>query len=194
MQRIDPNRGWQAVAERQARTEDPRHRAMLQALLQHMRAEMAMDLDGMLVGLAPEPEYHMWQAGRDSGPKGMAAITEYYRNLLAVRRGVLEYAIDRFVVDDDTIVTEGVIRAYQPGRVAREFGFDVPELDATYLVTYRALILWPFDEAGLLLGEDGYGTWDPSDAELVPGDELPEVYVALFSDAERPSVGIPVPA
>ena len=70
----------------------------------------------------------------------------------------------------------------------------MPELDATYLVTYRALILWPFDEAGQLLGEDGYGTWDPSDAELIPGDELPAAYVALFAESERPSVGIPVPA
>ena len=171
---IDQNKGWQAVAERLGRTDDVRHRAMLQVLVDHMRAEMDLDLDGMLGGLVPRPEYHTWSAGRDSGPKSLDGVREYYRKLLEVRRGVLEYAIDRIVVDDDTVVTEGVIRAYQPGRAAREFGFDVPDVDATYLVAYRALILWPFDREGRLIGEDGYGTWSPDDFERVPSAELPD--------------------
>src|SRR6478752_6068715 len=105
---IDQNKGWKAVAERQGRTDDVRHRAMLQVLVDHMRAEMDLDLDGMLGGLVPTPEYHTWSAGRDSGPKSLDGVREYYRKLLEVRRGVLEYAIDRIVVDDDTVVTEGV--------------------------------------------------------------------------------------
>lgn len=190
MGRIDPNAGWRGVDERLARTVDPRQRKMLEVLIGHMRAEMVGDLGGMMAGLVSEPKYHMWGSGRDTGPKGYDAIERYYTDLLAVRRGVLEYAIDRIVMDDEAVVTEGTIRAYQPGRVARDFGFAVDQLDATYLVTYRALIVWPFDAAGDLVGEDGYGAWDPRDFELVRSEDLPEEYVALFRPSEFAEVGI----
>jgi hypothetical protein len=190
MGRIDPNSGWKAVDERLQRTENPRHRAMLGVLIHHMQSEMVGDLDGMMDGLCAEPKYHMWGSGRDTGPKGYDDIKHYYTDLLAARRGVLEYTIDRIVMDDDAIVTEGTIRAYQAGAVATAFGFDVPRTDATYLVTYRALIVWPFDEQGDLIGEDGYGAWDARDFEAIDSDELPEEYKALFAEHEYASVGI----
>ena len=187
---IDQNLGWRAAAERAERADSPRRRRMLEVLAGHMRTEMESDLPGMLADLAPEPAYHLWAAGRDSGPKGRPAIERYYTDLLAARRGVLEYAIERFVIDDDTVVTEGVIRAYQPGRAAHAFGFDVPDLDATYLVSYRALILWPFDEEVRMLGEDGYATWDPSDFVRVRSEDLPPAYTSQFTAQEYASVGI----
>jgi len=187
---IDPNKGWQAVDARLQRTENPRHRKMLGVLVQHMRAEMVGDLEGMLEGLVTAPRYHMWGSGRDTGPKGYAAIRQYYTDLLAARRGVLEYEIERIVMDDDAIVTEGTIRAFQSGEIATAFGFDVPRSNATYLVTYRALIVWPFDEHADLIGEDGYGAWDPADIVEVDPADLPPEYVALFEPAEYASVGI----
>jgi hypothetical protein len=190
MGQIDPSSGWRAVDARLQRTENPRHRKMLEVLIGHMKAEMIGDLDGMMAGLVQSPSYHMWGSGRDTGPKGYDSILQYYTDLLAVRRGVLEYAIERIVLDDEAVVTEGTIRAYQPGRVARDFGFTVDELDATYLVIYRALIVWPFDEAGDLIGEDGYGAWDARDAELVRGEDLPREYVDLFQRSEYAEVGI----
>src|SRR5699024_7038827 len=132
---FDPNKGWQAVDARLQRTENPRHRRMLGVLVQHMRAELVGDLDGMLQGVVREPKYHMWGTGRDTGPKGFESIKQYYVDLLAARRGVLEYDIERIVMDDDAIVTEGTIRAYQSGEIATAFGFAVPRTDATYLVS-----------------------------------------------------------
>jgi hypothetical protein len=132
----------------------------------------------------------MWAKGNDYGPKGYAAVKGYYTELVASRRGVLEYVLDRIIVDDDTVVTEGVINAYQPGRAARQFGFNVDEVDATYLVSYRAVILWPFDPSGLLLGEDGYASFDPDAAVAIASDELPDAYVNLFDPSEYATVGI----
>ena len=190
MAQIDPNLGWKAVDARLQRTENPRHRRMLSVLVGHMKAEMVGDLEGMLAGLVEKPKYHMWGTGRDTGPKGFNAIRQYYVDLLAARRGVLEYAIDRIILDDDAVMTEGTIRAYQPGAVARDFGFAVDRTDLTYLVTYRALIVWPFDEDGDLIGEDGYGAWDPADAVPVASADLPDEYVRLFDESEYPLVGI----
>jgi hypothetical protein len=187
---IDPTAGRRAVDERLAKTENPRHRSMLQALSGHLRAEAEGSLDGLMDSLVEKPEYHMYAKGHDYGPKGYDAVKTYYAQLIAARRGVLEYVLDRIVLDDDCVVTEGLINAYQPGRAAKEFGFNVTELDATYLVSYRAVIMWPFDEAGLLLGEDGYASFDPDSAVMVPSDELPDVYVDQFEPAEYATVGI----
>lgn len=169
--------GAERVAERLARTTDPRQRAMLEVVRDHMAAEARLDLGGLLDGQVDEPRYHIWGSGRDTGPKGRDAIVRYYSDLVAARRGILEYDIERIVVDGETIVTEGFIRAFQNGPVARDFGFDVDDLDATYLVRYRALVLWPFDAEGRLLGEDGYGGVDPADAERVDLASLPAEYV-----------------
>ncbi len=156
---------------------------MLEIIVGHMKAEAELRLDGLLEGLVDEPRYHFWGSGRDTGPKGLDAITTYYQALVDAKRGVLEYAIERIVVDDDTVVTEGFIRAYQPGRVAKDFGYDIDDVEAHYLVRYRALVIWPFDADGRLIGEDGYGGVDPTDFERVERADLPEQYVAQFDPA-----------
>ena len=190
MEHIDPSMGWRLVTARLERTENSRHRMMLDVVITHLKAEASLHLEGLLVGLAETPEYHMWGSGRDTGPKGLPAIRQYYTELVEARRGVLEYAIERIVVDDDCVVTEGFIRAYQTGAVARAFGYDVPKLDATYLVSYRALVLWPFNQEGELVGEDGYGAVDATAFHEVKGGEIPNVFIGLFDESEYAQVGI----
>lgn len=182
---IDRNLGATRIAARLERTTSERQRAMLEVVRKHMDAEARLDLDGLLEGQIDEPRYHIWGSGRDTGPKGKHAVLQYYSDLVAARRGILEYDIGRIVVDDDAVVTEGDIRAYQPGEVARDFGYNVDDLDATYLVRYRALVIWPFDADGRMLGEDGYGAVHPDDALLVDPADLPGDYVDLVAATAR---------
>lgn len=175
--------GAQAIEVRLARTTDQRQRGMLEVLGEHIRAEASLDLDGLMGTLVEEPGYHLWGSGRDTGPKGRAEVVAYYSSLVTSKRGVLEYDIERIVMDDATIVTEGFIRAFQPGDVAKAFGYEVDDVDAHYLVRYRALVIWPFDADGRkLLGEDGYAGIDPTDFEQVDFAELPEEYTSQFGD------------
>jgi hypothetical protein len=178
---IDQSMAWRTVADRLAQTGNPRHRKMLQTLVDHLRAEEHLSLVELMATLVPEPDYHLWKQGADYGPKGAAAVRSYYSELVESKRGVLEYAIERIVVDDDNVVTEGTIRAYQQGAIARGFGFNVPDIDETYLVPYRAVIFWPFNLAGQMLGEDGYSTFDPDGARRVALEDLPEAYLAQFA-------------
>jgi len=178
---VDQSLSWRTVHERMARTDNPRHRRMLQTLADHLRAEEHQSLDELMATLVPEPQYHLWKTGADYGPKGAAGVRSFYTELVESKRGILEYAIERIVVDDDNIVTEGTIRAYQAGAIARGFGFNVPDVDATYLVPYRAVILWPFNAAGEMLGEDGYSTFDPDSAERIEPEDLPPAYLAQFA-------------
>jgi hypothetical protein len=187
---IDPTAGRRAVETRLATTTNPRHRQMLGQLVAHLSAEADGSLDGLMDSLVEEPQYRMWANGADYGPKGYDAVRAYYAQLVAARRGVLEYMIERIVVDDEAVVTEGFINAYQPGPAARDFGFNVKRIDATYRVAYRAILVWPFDTEGRLLGEEGYATFNPDSAVLVAPDDLPEVYVNQFDPSEYATVGI----
>ena len=181
---IDPSLGWRTVQDRLDRTTESRHRGMLKTVVSHMKAEAKLELEGLLNGQVAEPEYHLWGSGIDTGPKGGDAVRAYYTALVDAKRGILEYAIVRIVVDDDAIVTEGFIRAYQAASVARDFGYDIDGDEGTYLVRYRALVIWPFDADGLMLGEDGYAGIDPADAKRVPRDELPASYLEQFEESE----------
>jgi hypothetical protein len=67
-----------------------------------------------------------------------------------------EFDMDRIVVDDDTIVTEGYMRAIYYGADAARRGFPVDDQDGFYLLTLRMLIVWPFDAEGFITGEETY--------------------------------------
>jgi hypothetical protein len=158
MEIVDRGLSARRVQERLDRTEDPRERAMLTTVREHLQAEADVDVDRLVSTLSDQPNYHLWNAGRDIGP-------------------------DDFVVDHDTVVTEGWIRALNLGAVARARGWVVDEDDATYLVTQRVVIFWPFDAEGRMTGEDGYANFDPHGARKLADDELPDAYRELFAGA-----------
>jgi hypothetical protein len=190
MTTIDRHAGRTGLEARLATATNPRHSIMLQTVADHLGAEAEGSVEGLLKTLVDEPQYKFWINGADRGPKGQAAVTAYYEALVAARRAYLEYAIDRIMVDDDVVLTEGYITAYQPGRAAQSFGFNVDEINATYLVVYRSIILWPFTADAKMIGEEGYHTFNPDSAVLVPAEELPEDYINRFEPSEYAAAGI----
>jgi hypothetical protein len=166
---VDQGLSARRVQERVAQTDDPRQRAMLTTLLEHLRAEADVQVDRLVATLSDHPNYHLWQDGRDVGPVGMEAV---------------EFDIERIVVDHDTVVTEGWIHAVNLGAVARARGWVVDDDRATYLVSQRVVIFWPFDAEGQMTGEDGYANFDPLGARKLAEDEWPEAYRQLFVGAD----------
>lgn len=181
-QRIDPTSGYRAVDERLARTTNPRHRAVLQVLRDHLYAECTKDFPLLLSTLADEPKYRFWidSAGFGDGPKGTAAVTSHYENLYAENRHVCDFRIDRIVVDDDCVVTEGWFDQVFPGAVLASRGAAIDDRDAVYALRMHLLILWPFDAEGRLTGEDSYANGAMYDAakirKLAPEEIPPEFY------------------
>jgi len=180
---IDQHAAATAVEDRLSRTTDPRQRAMLETVAEHLRAEAVGDVDRLLATLVDDPVYHLWSEGHDVGPRGVEGVLGYYSDLVAARRQILEFAIERIVVDADTVVTEGWIRAINLGSVARARGWIVDDDQASYLVTQRVVIFWPFDREGRMLGEDGYANFDPSAVRRLADAELPDAYRQLFAGA-----------
>jgi hypothetical protein len=180
---IDQDKGWKAVEARLDATTDPRHRLLLTNLRDHLLAEATADFDKLLGTLAADPEYHFWIDGNGfgGGPKGLPAVTSHYKNLYVERRHVLEYDIERIVVDDATIVTEGWFRQVYPGRVLLDRGADVDDPDGAYLVSVRLVLFWPYDGDGRLVGEDSYANGAMFSAECIRELEPSEVPAAFFA-------------
>lgn len=154
---IDPTLTWRAVEARLARESDPRRRRLLENLLEHMHAEAAGDLDRLLATLAPDPQYHQWGAvPGDAGPKGPAAVAEFYRAFIASGATNLEYDVERLVVDDDCIATDGIMRIVYPGEALRAAGRPVDDADGFYLYETRMAVFYPYDDQGRMVGEDTY--------------------------------------
>ncbi|CAM3273342.1 hypothetical protein BST27_25550 [Mycobacterium intermedium] len=154
---IDPSKTSRLIEERIAKTTNPRHLLMLKRLLDHTVGERTRDLDLVMSTLSPDPRYIAWGAPPDLSPVGRHAVRDFYAKTI-VEGGLwcLEMEMDRIVVDDDTIVTEGFIRSVYHGADAARRGFPVDDQDGFYLVTLRMLVVWPFDADGFILGEETY--------------------------------------
>jgi hypothetical protein len=154
---IDPTKTYRLIEQRIAKTTNPRHLLMLNRLLQHSMGEAKLDLDLVMSTLAANPRYIAWGAPEDMSPVGREAVQAFYEATI-VKGGqfFLELDMDRIVVDDDTIVTEGYLRSIYYGADAAQRGFPVDDPAAFYLLTLRMLIVWPFDSEGFIIGEETY--------------------------------------
>ncbi len=152
---IDQHRTWKKVEERLAVETDPILRRNLETLLQHMKAEAALDMDRLMATVSENAKYQNFGSG-GTGPVGKAAVQKFYEDFAASGAEKLHHDLDRLVVDKHCILTEGVMRMAYPGRTLRAMGIDVDDPDADYLYESRMAILWPLDDDGLFIGEDSY--------------------------------------
>jgi hypothetical protein len=154
---IDQSKTTRLIEQRIAKTTNPRHLLMLNRLLQHATGEATLDLDLVMSTLTADPRYIAWGAPADMSPVGRQAVQTFYEETI-VNGGqfYLEFDMDRIVVDDDTIVTEGNYRSVYYGADAARRGFPVDDPEAFYLLSLRMLIVWPFDAEGFIKGEETY--------------------------------------
>jgi len=179
--KLDPTKGYRAVEDRLDRTKDPRRRAILACLRDHLLAEANGDFDLLLSTLAATPQYHFWVdgSGFGAGPRGLAAVRAHYEQLFDEGRSVCEYDIERIVVDDDVIATEGWFDQIFPGHVLRKRGAAIDDPAAVYAHRMRLLLIWPFDANARLLGEDSYANgamYLPENIRKLSASEIPSVY------------------
>ncbi len=153
---IEHTRTWAAVEERLASESDPVLIQRLGMLLAHMKSEAAGNLDGLLETLAEDPSYHAYGAPPEASPTGKAEVRRFYEDFIASGATRLAFEVERLVVDRHCILTEGVMRMAYPGSTLAARGIAVDDDAAYYLFQARMATLWPFDEDGLILGEDTY--------------------------------------
>ena len=175
---IDPAVTWARVEERLATETDPTLLRNLETVLAHMKAEAAPDLDALMATVAENASYHAFGAPDPLySPQGKEAVRGFYTAFIASGAHRLELDVDRLVVDEDCIVTEGVMRIAYPGTIVQLLGHAVDDPDAYYLFEARMAVFWPIDEHGLVIGEDTYTGGDGfagiAQRKLAPGDIAP---------------------
>lgn len=147
-----------------AETKNERHRALLQNFREHLLAEIAADVDGIMKTQCADPQYHFYGSGvGDSGPKGGKAVRGFYENIFALGYNKLRYVPDRFIVDDRGLFHEGQMDIVFPGRALQAMGIPCDDPKANYVFSYRQAAIFHYDEAGNCTGEDTY-----SDGPLTP--------------------------
>jgi len=175
---IDRTKTFRLIEERIAKTTNPRHLLMLKRLLDHAVGEARLDLDLVMSTLVANPRYIAWGAPADLSPVGREAVRTFYEETI-VKGGqwFLELDMDRIVVDDDTIVTEGVLRSLYYGADAASRGFPVDDRDGFYLLTLRMLVVWPFDADGFITGEETYSAiTTPDFLKKIETSEVPQEF------------------
>lgn len=187
----DPSIALRPYEERLATLESPRHRTMLQTLIDHVRTVLLCDIDGVMRTMSAEPEFATWSAKGDLGRKGSDAVRAGYAGAFAKPGGPITNqvnSIERFVIDDRTIALELVETRIWPAAKAKEQGYAVPEEEGCYAVRRRCAVLIPYDDQGLIQGEINYGFgWpaDPQDFERVEEAELSPEYLDWLRNAGR---------
>jgi hypothetical protein len=126
-----------------------------------MRSEIRGELEPLMATLIDEPRYHFWGIGAESGPKGRAAVRAFYEAMIASGGNRFEFVVERIVVDEQAVVTEGSMRQLLPGSSVLAGGVEqvdgrLVDADAEYLTEYHILTVWPGDADGRIIGEDIY--------------------------------------
>lgn len=168
MKTVDSRNNWKIVDELLESETDEWRRQMLSQFKEHVQAECGSNLEALLKTMSDNPRFHIWSATEDTGPKGYEALKEFYAGLIASGSNRFEYAVERIVIGDDTLVTEGELYTPFSGQMLKQMGLDVDE-DKMYATKGRTVTFWPFErDTGRIIGEDIYSiTTDIADAEEV---------------------------
>jgi hypothetical protein len=157
---FDPDSSWLPIERRMESEKDPRRRALLEQVRNHMRSEIQGKFDELMDTLTEEPQYHLWGLEEESGPKGREAVATFYQNMFAGGGNRFHFDVRRIVVDEECVVTEGAMIQPMPGAIVAASVDSVEgepvDPEAEYLAEWQILTVWPADEAGKLIGEDIY--------------------------------------
>jgi len=187
---IDQTLTYKDIAEKLARTTNPRHKLMLERLLQHARGEVEEDLEAVLGTLGPNPVYKSSIETPGMNPTGMDDVVRFYKEqIFGKGRHCLESTKERILVSDDAIVTEGQVRSVHWGQDLIDTGTQVDDADGFYLLTYRMLIVWPYDEECRITGEESWSRRTGSDyMRKISEADLPESFVRYVAGRRRERV------
>jgi hypothetical protein len=180
---VDTDKMVRIMDAKIAATANERHRRNLETVREHMYRERLLDPEGVMGTLSPEANYKLWVDGVDLGAKGLPAIREWYvdTNIRRHRTFVIEYDLERVVVDNDVVVTEGQMNVVVDAAYVSEVLDITCDPDDIMLHSFRQIVFWPVDADSRLLGEEFYtsGSGTPKALRKLAPDEVPGDWHAL---------------
>ena len=179
---INPHHSWLPLEERAAAEENPRRKALVTAVRDHMEHEIKGRLEPLMDTLTAHPVYHFWGQAEPSVIEGRDAVRAFYSGMFATGGQQFEVVVDKVVVSDNHVITEGQVKQAYRGATLTATGINdvggapVRE-DDLFVTTAQLVTLWPGDAENKLVGEDIYfGSNAFADIRRVTRDELPPYY------------------
>ena len=180
---FDPHASWLPLRKRAAETSNPRHKKLLQEVANHMEAEINARLEPLMATLTAEPVYHFWRVGPENMVlEGYDAVAGFYSNMFATGGEQFQVVLDRIIVDDGGVITEGQVRQVYTAEALNAMG--ITEVNGTsinnhelWLSNAQLITVWPADPNAKLVGEDIYFGEDPmTTLQPIAREALPDYY------------------
>ena len=184
-----------AVEKALQQTDNPRHRYLLQVYLRHRYLESAGRWEEILEpGLTvDEPHYRFSLAGRPPFElHGKDQVGALYKHWTDTDQAVFYVSDEQVAVGDHIVMGRGISWQQTLGsEIPADAGIDA-DPEAMYLSKSAIAMIWPYDDHGLLLGEDVW-EFDPSVREYIRLDPADVLTAALARELLDPFIA-PIPA
>jgi hypothetical protein len=176
MSRLDITRQNVAVERVLERTDNPRHRYLLQSYLRHRYLESAGRWEEILEAdlTVDVPHYRFNVVGREPFSLiGKEQVGMLYGHWTATNQCIFYVEDEQVAVGDHMVVGRGIGYQQTLGSEVASAGVDI-DPEAMYLKKSQITMLWPYDNRCRLIGED---VWEFDTAEaglyrLDPADVL----------------------
>jgi hypothetical protein len=172
------------------RTENPRHRYMLQAYGRHRLLEISgRHAEIFTPQMTVEtPVYHFRVFGINQTLTGREAVEGVYAEWARTGQCIM-FPEDEQIAVADNFIASVTPAGYQqmPGTVLRALGFDVDDEAATYVYKAAEQMIWPYDDRGRLIGEDVWET-EPESAEIIKLDPADVITTAQAAELLAPLI------
>lgn len=141
---LDLKKGWDSYDELARKTDNPRHKAILEVMKDHIKWEVLGYPDKVLETVAPGGVYKFWGLGSYIELPDFDAIRGFYQGMVDDGTNVLQLDIDHLAVADWGIAAHGTWHQAFPGDKVPVVEVDDPS--AKYLVSSRLAWFFPFSE------------------------------------------------
>ncbi|MBK0392566.1 hypothetical protein [Ramlibacter algicola] len=198
MTKFDVTKRLPEVDEALARTDNPRHIAILKNYVRHANLEVSGLWEGIVAPdmMVEHPVYvfHSHQGMRRI--EGMAAVRAEYESYEKLGNTVIYHTDGHIMVDDFGFMTEYVSHRFWPGSLLRTMGDDVDDAKAMYLVSMTQMMNWPYDERARVVGERVYRGGDRKirecdPAEVITMQECRDKLLPTLPEVHSPFTGKP---
>ena len=181
MAKINPHNSWLTLEARAEQEANPRRRGLLLKVRDHMEREIKGQLDPLMDTLTDAPVYHFW-GNEPFVLEGPDAVRGFYADMFQRGGEQFEVAVERIVVDDNAVITEGRVKQVHKGAALlamgmKEVGGEALEGEDLVLTDAQLITVWPADAEGRLIGEDIYFGHEPfRNAEKISPSDLPDYF------------------
>ena len=172
--KFDITQRMPAVEALIAKTDNPRHLAILENYRRHAILEVCGMWEGILAPdmIVPHPVYRFHAPSGTRIIECMDKVRAEYESYVEKNTTVMYHLDEHIAVADEGFLTEYVNERFWPGWLLREQGDDIDDPNAMYIVRLTQAMYWPYDDQARVIEERVYRGGDRSIRKCPPEEVI----------------------